>query len=267
MKTLSHFERTVADLFGTLDGAEAGRSVAQFRSLAQANQFRLLYRLATQCLRPGARVLDWGCGNGHFSMFLVRQGAQVTAFSFDPEPEAFALLSPEQRGRITFVRAGTDDPRSLPFADASFDCVFSVGVLEHVRETGGSEAASLREIHRVLQPGGRFVCYHLPNQYSYIEALNRLLYGRPGSAARRPWKYCHPYRYTGRDIHALCGAAGLCVLELHRYGAIPRNVLGRLPPRLRASRPLASAVNALDTLLEHALRPVVQNYAFVAQRG
>jgi len=257
------FEQKVADVFSILGTADAARTVAQFRSLPQANQFRKLYAFATRYVPAGARVLDWGCGNGHFSFFLARQGFSVTAFSFDPEPEVFSLLSPQARQRITFVRGSFDDPHSLPFPGGAFDCVFSVGVLEHVRETGGTEVGSMREIQRVLQAGGRFICYHLPNQYSYIEALNRIFFQSDDPGMQR-LKYFHKYRFTKADIQTLCEASGFSVLELHRYGAIPRNILGRLPGRLRDSRVLASAVNALDILLEKALMPVSQNYAFVA---
>lgn len=264
-------EQNAAAIYDILRNTEAGRSVDQFRSLPQANQYRNLYSLVARHMRPGARVLDWACGNGHFSFFLARQGAAVTSFGFEGEPAVFSLLTPQERARITYVQGSFDDPLTLPFGDASFECAFSVGVLEHVRETGGTEIGSLREMRRVLQPGGRFICYHLPNRYSYIEALQRTRHRGQRNAStegdyRLPWLY-HQYRYTKADIQSLCEAAGLSVLEIRRYGAIPRNILGRLPGRLRDSRGLASAANAVDGLLELALSPIAQNYAFVAARG
>jgi SAM-dependent methyltransferase len=101
---------------------------------------------------------------------------------------------------------------------ASFEAVFSVGVLEHVREFEGDEAGSLREIRRVLRPGGHFVCYHFPNQHSRVERVN-------GSAGR----HAHLYRYTGDDVRRLCAESGLELVRLRRYAALPRNVFGRLP--------------------------------------
>lgn len=261
-------EQNVADIYGLLRAAPAGGTVDQFRSLPQASQYRNLYALAAKYMQPGARVLDWGCGNGHFSFFLARQGAVVTSYSFDPEPEVFGLLTPQERARVTFVRGSTHDPHRLPFGDRTFECVFSVGVLEHVRETGGTEIGSLREIQRVLAPGGRFVCYHLPNRYSYIEALHRMRHAGKRNASTEndyslPWLY-HAHRYTGSEIRSLCEASGLSVLEIRRYGAIPRNILARLPRGLRDSRGFTRAVNAFDALLELPLSPVIQNYAFVA---
>lgn len=259
-------DHEVAAMFEALERGDTRRTVAQFRSLPQASQYRRLYSLVRACMPAGARVLDWGCGNGHFSFFLARQGASVTSYSFDPQPVIFDLLTPVERARITFVRGSGGDPHSLPFPDASFDCVFSIGVLEHVRETGGTELASLREIHRVLRSQGRFVCYHLPNRYSYIEALNRLVHGPLDPTMRIPWKY-HKYRFTQREIRALCEEAGFSMSEVQRYGAIPRNMLGRLPRALAHSHALTRVVDIADSLLETVLVPVTQNYAFVATRA
>jgi SAM-dependent methyltransferase len=116
-------EQNVADIYGLLRAAPAGGTVDQFRSLPQASQYRNLYALAAKYMQPGARVLDWGCGNGHFSFFLARQGAVVTSYSFDPEPEVFGLLTPQERARISFVRGSTHDPHRLPFGDRSFACL------------------------------------------------------------------------------------------------------------------------------------------------
>jgi SAM-dependent methyltransferase len=218
-------------------------------------------------MASGSRVLDWGSGNGHFSFFLARQGASVTSYSYEPEPAIFDLLFPAERARVSFVSGAQSGSSSrLPFDDGSFDYVFSIGVLEHVREMGGSEGESLGEIRRVLRPGGRFVCYHLPNRYSWIEAVSRMVYGPLDPTMRIPWKY-HNYRFTRREIEVLCAEAGFTIDEMHRYGALPRNVFARVPGALRGSQGLSTVVNAVDLLLEKALLPISQNYAFVATRG
>jgi SAM-dependent methyltransferase len=257
---MSGAEREVADMFAAIRQADPSESNDQFLSLTAANQYRLLYELTARYVPPGSQVLDWGCGRGHFSYFLVKRGYEVTAYSLEHPPEIFAALSGAESLRLTFVRGDLAAASRLPFADGRFAAAFSVGVLEHVRELGGDERSSLRELRRVLSDEGLFLCYHLPNRYSYIEALSRRL------GTRRAASF-HRFRFTARDIHALCRETRLSVVECGRYGFLPRNSANRLPARLRRSTRLAAAVNRSDALLERLFAPVVQNHYFVARRA
>jgi SAM-dependent methyltransferase len=258
------FERDVADLYAGILAHDPVGTNDQLLSLTAANQYRTLYALTAKYVLPGAAVLDWGCGRGHFSYFLVRRGFTVTAYSLQDPPEIFGALAPSLRGRLSFVQGASDDPVSLPFPSRSFAAVFSVGVLEHVRETGGDELRSLGEIRRVLARDGVLICYHVPNRYSYIEALSRALYGRRYGHLPQTVKF-HKYSFTARDLKALCRAAGLSLIERRRYGFVPRNSFNRLPRGLRSSRLLASAVNVADVVLERVFVPFVQNHYFVAR--
>ena len=228
------------------------RQLLQFRSRIGANQYRRLYRLVRGATAEGAAVLDWGSGNGHFTYFLQRAGRAAHGFS---------LLEGKFREWIPdpgypFVKGNESEPVRLPYADATFDAVVSVGVLEHVRETGGDEARSLGEIARVLKPGGVFVCYHFPNRHSWIDRMAR----------RFPDMHRHEFRYTAREIRALAAGAGLRVERLGRYGCLPRNSAGALPDGLARSRVLGAVWDAADGLLGVALARWCQNYFFVARK-
>lgn len=252
-------EGQVAAMFAAIRRDDPGGSVEQFGSLASAHQYRRLYELTGRHVSAGARVLDWGCGRGHFSYFLAKAGFRVTAYSLEHPPEIFDALSDAERRRVEFVRGGPQGARTLPFSDGEFAAAFSVGVLEHVREMGGEERASLCELRRVLRRDGVFVCYHLPNRLSYIEALSRWL----GNAM--PDRDFHQYRFTTREIQALCQDAGLRLVDRGRYAFLPRNSLNRLPGGLRASQRFATALNRSDEVLERLFSPFVQNYYFVAR--
>ena len=252
-------EQRVAALFAAIRRDDAAGVIDQFASLPAAHQYRKLYDLTDRYVPPSAHVLDWGCGRGHFSYFLLKRGFRVTAYSLEHPPEIFAALSESERERLTFVHGVLDETRRLPFSDGQFAAAFSVGVLEHVQELGGDELSSLLELRRVLTEDGVFICYHLPNRYSYIEAASRRLGERK--------KLCdfHRYRFTGRDIRVLCQDAGFAVVDSGRYGFLPRNSLNRLPARLRDSQMLSAALNRSDAVLERLFSPVVQNYYFVAR--
>ncbi len=224
----------------------------QFGSLAAAYQYRRLYRVWRRHVPAGAEVLDWGAGNGHFSYFLSRAGYRATGYSFLPYRYERWLADPAYR----YVPGDESEPVKLPFGDASFDAVASIGVLEHVRETGGDESKSLAEIARVLRPGGILVAYHFPNRDSWIDL----------AAKQVPGKHHHLYRYTRDDIVALTRGAGLELLETRRYALLPRNTLHRLLGPLRDTRLTAELWDRLDAALSAVAAPIVQNHYFVARR-
>jgi SAM-dependent methyltransferase len=246
-------EKVYPTVRSLLDDGPAGH-LAAWQNRLTAHQYGLLYETTLNSLAPEAKVLDWGCGTGHFSYFLAQAGYRVTGYSLRPCALAGAIGARFEE-RYAFVEGSVLETVALPFDDEAFDAVFSVGVLEHVRELDGDEARSLAELRRVLRPGGCFICFHLPNQWSAIELGVRALTRR----------YHHVFRYTRRDVERLCGAAGLDLLWHTRYGIVPRNILGRLPGPLAGPRS-AALVNAVDASMSALLRGVAQNHAFIARR-
>lgn len=219
-------------------------------------QYRRPYEITAQFLGAASDVLDWGCGNGHFSRFLLAQGRSVCGYSYEPPPE-FVLSDP----RFLFVPGVTDDPRSLPFADATFDAVFSVGVLEHVHELGGDEQTSVAEVVRVLRPGGRFFVFHLPNRTSWIEGAARL-----HNRIRATPVHVHHRRFGSRDVSALFAPHGVRVIARGRYAAFPRNSLGRLPRAVRDSPLACGALANLDKTLGALIPALCQNWYVVVEK-
>ncbi|MBS4097824.1 MAG: class I SAM-dependent methyltransferase [Sulfuricella sp.] len=107
-------------------------------------------------------VLDGGCGAGRTSIAVARglTGANVVALDrFDSdyiEGGGRALLDRNLRlaGVAERVRVQAGDLTGLPFDDACFDAAVSAHAIDHL---GGATEAALREMRRVLKPGGRFL--------------------------------------------------------------------------------------------------------------
>jgi len=115
------------------------------RSAATHARFILPY------LQPGMHVLDCGCGSGAITLGLaqaVRPG-QVTGIDI-AEVEIERARNRAREERVDNVHFELGNVYELPFSEPAFDLVFGHNVLEHVAQPD----QALREIHRVLKPGG-----------------------------------------------------------------------------------------------------------------
>ncbi|AKG42304.1 type 11 methyltransferase [Streptomyces xiamenensis] len=103
---------------------------------------------------PGDEVLDLGCGTGGPGVRLARAtGARVTGVSISAGDVALAGARAEAEGVAGQVRFELADAMELPYRDASFDAVLAFESIVHLPDRG----RALREIARVLRPGGRLV--------------------------------------------------------------------------------------------------------------
>ncbi len=113
---------------------------------------------------PDRDLLEIGCGLGTDLLQFARHGARTTGLDLTVQSVALA------RGRFRHEnvpgRFLVGDAENLPFADASFDVVYSFGVLHHTPDT----ARTFREIRRVLRPGGEAVImlYHSRSSHLYL---------------------------------------------------------------------------------------------------
>jgi SAM-dependent methyltransferase len=115
----------------------------------------------------GKRLLEVGCGMGTDLLQFARGGADCTGVDLTPRSvEISSLHFGLYDMRADFVLG---DGERLPFADESFDVVYSNGVLHHTPDT----ARAVREVHRVLRPGGlaRVMLYHRNSLYYWTEII------------------------------------------------------------------------------------------------
>lgn len=167
--------------------------VAEYNRIAEAEDAHWWYRstraLMAQVLEPwladGQRILDAGCGPGGNGAWLARHGRVV---GLDLAPEAVALVR-DRRPETVPVQGSIV---SLPFADGTFDVVVEVTVVTCVHD----DAAAVRELARVIRPGGVLLL---------LEPAFRGL-------RRAHDKTVHAlHRYRRRELAGLASAAGLVV--------------------------------------------------------
>jgi ubiquinone/menaquinone biosynthesis C-methylase UbiE len=104
-------------------------------------------------LQPHFRVLDVGCGTGTLAILIKRLYPAIQVVGLDPDPRALARArrKAERAGvSVQFDRGFSD---ALGYPDRAFDRVFASMMFHHLDEA--DKEPTLREIRRVLKPGGR----------------------------------------------------------------------------------------------------------------
>jgi SAM-dependent methyltransferase len=191
-------------------------------------------------------ILDWGCGKGHVSFLLKQLGAKATSCDYYTDSEqdddsAFGQDVPIIRGAGIAVDR-LEDPTRLPYSDGAFDVVLSFGVLEHVEDDVGS----LKEIHRVVRPGGVFFCFNLPYLLSWTQRVMHLA----GDSY-------HDRLYTKSLVRNLLDSTCFEMLDIWHRQLLPKN---------RVRYPLYRVFESMDQLFVRRtpLKYFATNIEFVA---
>ncbi len=106
--------------------------------------------IARLAAHPGERLLDVGCGTGALLCQLARTRSQAQLAGIDPVPEMLAIARRRLPPAVDLRESWAE---RLPFESGHFDAVTCCSVLHYVREP----IAALREMNRVLRPGGILV--------------------------------------------------------------------------------------------------------------
>jgi 2-polyprenyl-6-hydroxyphenyl methylase/3-demethylubiquinone-9 3-methyltransferase len=153
------------------------------------------------------RVLDLGCGDGTLAARMAAQGAVVTGV----DPSAAAIQRAREAHPDMTWALPSEDGR-LPVADASFDVVTCVNVLQHVADT----QTLMSEARRVLVSGGLFVAA-VPHHGRLRGAVTAL------TSFERHFDPLEPVLrfYTARSLQALLEAFAFEDVETTAYGGAP----------------------------------------------
>ncbi|HET7419438.1 MAG TPA: methyltransferase domain-containing protein [Candidatus Dormibacteraeota bacterium] len=164
---------------------------------------------------PSSRVLDLGCGRGGVVELIWRD----VRFAAGIDPDAPSLASHRAAGMPVVRGVG----ETLPFVDSSFDLIVSLWVLEHLRDP----AATLREVRRVLAPGGHFV-FVTPNLRNPLMLANRIGKALPALQRRlvprvygRDEADTFPVQYRANTVDAVRALAGQSGLQIYDLRVVP----------------------------------------------
>jgi SAM-dependent methyltransferase len=120
----------------------------------------------------GLRLLEVGCSFGHMTEFLAEQPEVAALTTFDTDA-AFVEITRVKVEELALAvvqqvrHLDQEATRHLPWADAAFDLVLAVGVVEHL--PARARRAQVDEYYRVLAPGGHIAILDTPNRWFPLE--------------------------------------------------------------------------------------------------
>ena len=200
--------------------------------------------------RPGGAVLDVGCGAGTYAEQVLNRGMSYTGIDLSGGMIQQCRIKFSERPKASFQ---TGDVLNLPFADAAFDIVLCLGVLEYVAP--GDQDAAIAEVVRVLRPAG-VVIFSFANQFSPFRRWVAFRNGKSGSIH-------NGFReYNERDC-----MAWLAGKKLVADPAIPYAVNLAIPPLVRWFPGVcASVMAALEPFASGLLRRFAMSFVVQAAK-
>lgn len=141
----------------------------------------------------GGRALEIGCGQGVGTQLILEVFKADSVDAFDLDPRMVALA--RRRSRVSNVRFWIADASAIPTPSATYDAVFDFGIIHHIPDW----RPAVREVARVLKPGGRF----------YVEEILAAFIDHP--ITRRLMDHPQAGRFDAQTFAAALEDAGMAV--------------------------------------------------------
>lgn len=166
------------------------------------SKYKKQVNLLSQILPQNTKVLDLGCGYGHTAALLAvyRRDLEVTGIDIQVKASEWDIL---KKFGCKF-HAGS----ALNIKNRGIDSIVSFGLMEHI-----DDEKFLKEVYRVLKPGGYNILFNLPNKYSLSEFF-----------AKKLGIWYHKRRYTKGEVIKLLKENKFRILEIKRDDLIPSQV-------------------------------------------
>lgn len=183
---------------GRLLATQGAEAIWNWQSPAGRVRWARRVKMLGSHLKPGMTVLELGCGTGYFTRELAHSGADIVAIDVSPELLEIAKSNCSARN----VRYEIQNAYRLSYPEATFDSVVGSSVLHHLEIE-----QALREIYRVLRPGGTMF-FTEPNMLNpqiaiqkNVPWVKRKLGDSPDETAFFRWSLQHLLERTGyRDV-------------------------------------------------------------------
>ena len=189
---------------------------------------------------PHARVLEYGCGEGWITTQLASRGAAVSAFDISPEAVARTSRALSTMGALDRCDVAVMPGEQLTYADDTFDLAVGFAILHHL-----DMDLALRELWRVLKPGGRAV-FAEPLASNPLIQLYRRLTPQYRTADETPIDLADFARRAGRfsrfehheQLLISVGALGFCYVPgLSRLASRAQRLLIRIDDAVLRAAP------------------------------
>lgn len=203
----------------------------------QERRLKMILAAAGEAVR--GKILENGCGIGMYLQHLQPFGGQVFGLEYDFE----RALQARRVSPLVVCAAG----EQLPYPDSAFDLILSHEVLEHVQD----DAEAVREMVRVLKPGGCLLVF-VPNRGYPFETHGIYWHGKYHfgniplvNYLPRPWRNRlapHVRVYSSRDLTQLFTGLPVLIREKHILFGAYDNLIARFGFLGRALRALLQAM-------------------------
>lgn len=178
---------------------------------------RLAKIAAVENVRKGERILDIGCGNGILYDALAKKSIDYTGL--DVSAKLLKLARTRMPAKAKFIKGSILD---LPFQDNSFDWVFAFAVLHHIPSKELQNQA-VREIYRVLKPGGKIIISvwnlysdYAKNRFKIAEQLKNRPTGWNKNDLTISWK-ATAHRVVNRYVYCFTQKSLSAIFRRHSF--------------------------------------------------
>ena len=183
---------------------DSGGGAYQLKSNLNVYRFRKQILKCVEVIPKNSNVLEVGCGSGYVLSMLKKLRPDIKIKGSDISPSSTWRMLKKQG-----IKLIKDDTTKSSFPSNKFDVVISFGVMEHT----SNDQAFLKEVYRLLKPGGLNLMFNLPNKYALNDFLARTF--KIGG---------HEQRYTKKQIISLFKEHGFENIIAEKEFLIPAQV-------------------------------------------